>query len=665
LSEHQLSALAVDLNAGRTVTIDQGALLLHDTGERLPLFSGSVQYWRLDPATWEPTLRAIRDLGFQSIETYLPWSVHEQEPGVFDFSGALDVQRFFDLCAENDLRVTARPGPHINSELSFFGYPQRIVEDPRLQARTSGGSPAILPLLPKAFPIIAYCAEEFYDEVGRWYDAVCPLIERNLYPAGPVVLVQVDNEHSFFFKLTPYDVDYSESAVAHYRATLVEQYGSIAELNDRYGTTFETFAEVEPPRSYARDGRFSPHRDWVIAKERYLTDALGRLATMLRERGLGRVPFSHNTPGVLSPPFNQVAIEREVDVQGVDFYVHREDYDHLKRACLQLTGTSRLPFIPEFGAGTWLNYRPILDHDAEANALTALMHGIRAINYYMLVERERWLGSPIGRRGDLRPEAQFYRRLLEFVERSRWTELTRRTDVLLLHERDYERQAFAARAVSPPFFLFPPLLGPFSGLALKEILDESQKTPHAYRAFHDGAYAALVDDHQAFALGDSESSLDWLQRYRAVICPSFDYMSKGTQEKLAAFARGGGLLIVGPELPAHDEAQRSCGVLAGQLEHLHVARTPAEIAELLRGAGVAPPWNIDNPLLDLALHEGAGQAVLFVANRSDDRQAGTMTLPGIERLHGLWQDGELAAGADGFQFALAPREIQVWSTVPC
>jgi beta-galactosidase len=293
------------------------------------------------------------------------------------------------------------------------------------------------------------------------------------------------------------------------------------------------------------------------------------------------------------------------------------------------------------------------------------MHGIRAINYYMLVERERWLGSPIGRRGDLRPEAQFYRRLLEFVERSRWTELTRRTDVLLLHERDYERQAFAARAVSPPFFLFPPLLGPFSGLALKEILDESQKTPHAYRAFHDGAYAALVDDHQAFALGDSESSLDWLQRYRAVICPSFDYMSKGTQEKLAAFARGGGLLIVGPELPAHDEAQRSCGVLAGQLEHLHVARTPAEIAELLRGAGVAPPWNIDNPLLDLALHERGGQAVLFVANRSDDRQAGTLTLPGIERLHGLWQDGELAAGADGFQFALAPREIQVWSTVPC
>jgi beta-galactosidase len=659
------TASATAPSAERTVSIDQGALLLHDTGERLPLFSGSIQYWRIDPKLWESTLRSIRDLGFQSIETYLPWSVHELEPGVFDFTGPRDVQRFFDVCAANDLRVTARPGPHINSELTNFGYPSWIVEDPRIQARTSGGTPAILPFLPKPFPIIAYCADEFYAEVSRWYDVICPLIERNLYPDGPVVLVQVDNEHSFFFKLTPYDVDYSESAIEHYRSTLAEQYGSISDLNERYGMTFESFAEVEPPRSYPRDGRLASHRDWVIAKERYLTDSLARLATMLRQRGLGRVPFSHNTPGTLAPPYNQVAIEREVDVQGIDFYVHREDYEHLKRSCLQLTGTSRLPFIPEFGAGTWLNYRPILDHDAEGNALTALMHGIRAINYYMLVERERWLGSPIGRRGDLRPEASFYRRLLELVERSRWTELTRRTDVLLLHERDYERQAFAARAVSPPFFLFPPLLGPFAGLGLKEILAESQETPHAYRAFLDGAYAALVDDHQAFALGDSESTLEWLRRYRAIICPSFDSMSVGTQEKLAAYARGGGVLIVGPELPTRDEGDRSCGLLAAELELLHLASTPADVAGLLRGAGVAPPWSIDNPRLDLALHEGGGLTILFVANRSDVRQAGTLTLPGIERMHGLWQEGELAAGVDGFHITLAPREIQVWSSIRC
>jgi hypothetical protein len=42
-----------------------------------------------------------------------------------------------------------------------------------------------------------------------------------------------------------------------------------------------------------------------------------------------------------------------------------------------------------------------------------------------------------------------------------------------------------------------------------------------------------------------------------------------------------------------------------------------------------------------------------------------MKLSGVERLHGVWQDGELAADANGFQFALAPREIHVWSTVPC
>ena len=33
-------------------------------------------------------------MGFNTVETYIPWNIHEPEEGVFDFSGNKDVVRF-------------------------------------------------------------------------------------------------------------------------------------------------------------------------------------------------------------------------------------------------------------------------------------------------------------------------------------------------------------------------------------------------------------------------------------------------------------------------------------------------------------------------------------------------------------------------------------------
>jgi len=42
-------------------------------------------------------------------------------------------------------------------------------------------------------------------------------------------------------------------------------------------------------------------------------------------------------------------------------------------------------------------------HDHEANILAPIMGGARAVNFYMIVERERWLGSPIAADGPSAP----------------------------------------------------------------------------------------------------------------------------------------------------------------------------------------------------------------------------------------------------------------------
>ncbi|HTJ84302.1 MAG TPA: beta-galactosidase, partial [Polyangiaceae bacterium] len=122
-------------------------------GEIVPLYAGSVHYWRLDPKCWRACLAATKGLGLGVVDTYVPWAVHELSPGMFDFgerNPAHDVAKFVATAGELGLKVIVRPGPHINAELTHFGIPERVVWDPACQARSPQGNPVMLPMLPQA-----------------------------------------------------------------------------------------------------------------------------------------------------------------------------------------------------------------------------------------------------------------------------------------------------------------------------------------------------------------------------------------------------------------------------------------------------------------------------------------------------------------------------------
>src|SRR5262249_17293073 len=99
----------------------------------VPLYSAAVQYWRLERESWPAVLGATKELGVRIVDTYVPWGVHETEPGKADFgqkNPRLDVVAFLRLAQKLGLLAIVRPGPHINAELTFFGIPERIVWDP-------------------------------------------------------------------------------------------------------------------------------------------------------------------------------------------------------------------------------------------------------------------------------------------------------------------------------------------------------------------------------------------------------------------------------------------------------------------------------------------------------------------------------------------------------
>ena len=131
------------MSSTQSITVTPAGLTIGE--ETLPLYSGSVHYWRHERAHWARVLDAVRRMGFRFIQTYIPWSAHEIEAGAFDFGEAdprKDVAAFLEACAYAGLYVLARPGPHINSEIPYFGFPPRVLNDPAIQMRTARGTPA-------------------------------------------------------------------------------------------------------------------------------------------------------------------------------------------------------------------------------------------------------------------------------------------------------------------------------------------------------------------------------------------------------------------------------------------------------------------------------------------------------------------------------------------
>jgi beta-galactosidase len=562
-----------------TVTVADHAFRVG--GKATALYGGAVHYWRLDRDKWDGILDSVKAMGFNMVSIYIPWEIHEIERGRFDFSGNKDIDAFLTLVESKGLNIVARPGPQINAELTWFGYPGRILADPELQALNGQGTKAVLTQVPRPIPALSYAVDKFFDETALWYDAILPILARHLYPKGRLVAAQVDNEMAFFFHVNAYACDYHPASIARYQAFLVEKYGSLAALNTCYGSGYGTLAEIDPPRRFDAGATMKDvpyYSDWIAYRERYLVDSIDRLAGMMRARGIVGIPLFHNYPHPLGPggaasgyttPFDLMGLEEKVDFVGFDIYSRKELYEHVKTVGSYVVGTSRFPYIPEFIAGVWSWYLNPGDlYDEEFVTKAALMQGLKGFSRYVLVERDRWLDSPIRRDGRVREDhTAMFRRMNEIALERDFVDLRRQADVLLLANREYDRLEAASVLVSfPGDFLETP--SGFSEYPSFMTVSESslgfaEPIQVAKADRFNAAYQGLSDAGYPYLLSDTKLAPERWSRYKAVVVSSFEYMSAALQQSLLAYATAGGTVVLGPRLPTLDEAMRPDSTLAG------------------------------------------------------------------------------------------------------
>ncbi|MEU8465684.1 beta-galactosidase [Streptomyces sp. NPDC029003] len=154
-------------------------------GEPFRLLSGGLHYFRVHPDQWADRLRKARLMGLNTVETYVPWNLHQPRPELFRMEGGLDLPAFLDLAAAEGLHVLLRPGPYICAEWEGGGLPSWLLADPDIRLRTR--DPRFL------LAVDVYLAR-----------LLTPLRSRLAGQGGPVLAVQVENEYGAYGDDTAY-----------------------------------------------------------------------------------------------------------------------------------------------------------------------------------------------------------------------------------------------------------------------------------------------------------------------------------------------------------------------------------------------------------------------------------------------------------------------------
>ncbi|MEV0227540.1 beta-galactosidase family protein [Streptomyces sp. NPDC050704] len=146
-------------------------------GRPVRLLSGALHYFRVHEEQWGHRLAMLRAMGLNSVETYVPWNLHEPRPGRFRDVRALG--RFLDAAREAGLWAIVRPGPYICAEWENGGLPHWLTGELGARVRTRH--------------------EGFLRPVERWFRHLLhEIVPRQLDRGGPVIMVQVENEYGSY-----------------------------------------------------------------------------------------------------------------------------------------------------------------------------------------------------------------------------------------------------------------------------------------------------------------------------------------------------------------------------------------------------------------------------------------------------------------------------------
>ena len=156
-------------------------------GRPFKILSGAIHYFRVAPTDWYHSLYNLKALGFNTVETYVPWNLHEPRKGEYHFDGILDFEKFLLTAQELGLYAIVRPSTYICAEWEFDGFPAWLLnESTRIRSNE-----------------VVYS-----NHVADYYDVLMKkIVPHQLSNGGNILMVQIENEYGSYGE----DKDYLRS----------------------------------------------------------------------------------------------------------------------------------------------------------------------------------------------------------------------------------------------------------------------------------------------------------------------------------------------------------------------------------------------------------------------------------------------------------------------
>ena len=168
-------------------------------GEEITIRSGAIHYFRLPKEYWRDRLLKLKECGFNCVETYVAWNLHEPEEGEFHFEDGLDLGAFIDMAQDMGLLVIVRPGPFICAEWESGGFPYWLHRYPNLKIRS--------------------CEPTYLEKAKKYLLKVFEIVKPRLIEnGGNIVMLQVENEFGSYGK----GEEYLQTLVAWHKQYLPE-----------------------------------------------------------------------------------------------------------------------------------------------------------------------------------------------------------------------------------------------------------------------------------------------------------------------------------------------------------------------------------------------------------------------------------------------------------
>lgn len=148
--------------------------LLKDGKPWFPVM-GEIHYSRFKEEFWEESLRKMKAGGVTIAATYVFWIHHEEEEGVFDFSGCRNLKRFVETCRKVGISLFLRIGPWCHGEVRNGGFPDWLVNK-GIELRSNN--------------------PEYLKLVERFWTEIFKQVRGQMYQdGGPIIGIQIENEY--------------------------------------------------------------------------------------------------------------------------------------------------------------------------------------------------------------------------------------------------------------------------------------------------------------------------------------------------------------------------------------------------------------------------------------------------------------------------------------